>query len=805
MDHCVAPMGYISFNRPNVEINVKEKSEYEFMIREWHSVDYEILDDEGNDEDKEENKVYHIYLFGVDAEGRSVCLDVENFTPYFYVKVPDNWSQLDVKKLEGSLRRMLWKQSKHLMSCKLFKRKDAYGFNAGREFNFVRLVFNNHKTYRNAMYKFKDKIQGFEFVKFVLYESNIDPMLVFMHLQDIQATGWVKIKSHKETVNRNSRCQIDISVDWNNVTPSDKVLIPPIMTMSFDLECYSFNGAFPKPEVTQNYITQIGSSFQRFGSNEIFKTVIVVGECNEIPGVMVINTKNEREAILKWVDLINTTDPDQLIGYNIDDFDWTYIWKRSEKLGILDEIFSKLSRLLAIPGEFKQDKFESNAFGVNSFNFISTPGVGQIDLMHWFRKNTKLDKYSLDFVSQTFLKETKRDVSPQQIFDWSGPRGTKEQRTLVADYCAQDTVLPLRLMDDRCMFLNMVEMSRVTCVPFTWLLTRGEQIKAFSQINKELRKRKFVLPSYIQGTDDEFEGATVLSAERGYYTNPVSGLDFASLYPSIMIAHNLCVTTWVRSPDYLGLEGVEYKNFELENETYTFVQNTEGVIPGILTRLWQERKVVKKQMGTATDPRMKAILNAKQLAIKVSMNSIYGVCGVGHGSLPCRAIAASVTYTGRQMIIHSKKCAEEWYDGSEKCGGIKGHVVYGDSVTAETPVVIKNGSLLTVKEIQSLGVEWEPYSNFKPTWAGFPQGATDKQQAYTRIGTSIYTSNGWKRIKRVIRHKTSKKLYRVVTEQGVVEVTEDHSLLDPQGHEIKPCDIEIGQELMTRFEFWQAK
>lgn len=763
-----------------------------FMIRETYSDDRE----ENQDDDEEyPEKFYRIYLFGSTDEGKSVCLEINNFKPYFYVKVPGHWGQSECNHLVSKIKKSLWKRKTALVEHKLVMRKDAYGFNNGKKFKFIRFVFNNGSICRSTVWLFKKPIEGYESTKFTVYDSNIDPMLVFMHVKGISASGWVNIKEEHLKENDLSRCQLNYSVDWNDVEPMDKHDIPPLVTLSFDIECYSSDGSFPNPEKLDNKIIQIGSSIQRFGEDTIHKHIIVLGKCNPVPDAKLVVVKDEKTLIRKWIELLHKVDPDQLIGYNIDDFDWKYIWKRAQ---LTEAFVLDIGRLFHVQAKFNSDKLETNAYGANSFNYIETIGIGQIDLLHWFRKNTKLDQYNLDFVSHKFLGENKRPVTPQEIFSMGGPNGDPDSRSTVADYCVQDTALPLRLMENRCMMPNLIEMSRVTCTPFTWLIMRGEQIKVFSQLSKELRKNKFVLPSSITQEASDFCGATVLDAQKGAFFEPVSGLDFASLYPSIMIAHNLCPTTWVRLPKYSDVDGIEYKNFKWEGNDYTFVQNVEGIVPGILSRLWSERKRVKREMASEKDTRMKAILNGKQLAIKVSMNSIYGFFGVKAGVFPCKPISSTVTYIGRTMIEHSKNCAEKWYDGSEKSKGIKAKIIYGDSVTGDTPVTLKlRGKFVVPKRIDSINTStWIPYEEFKAD--DIYSNRQEKQQSECS-NALIWTSSGWKKIKRVIRHKVRKRLYRVVTEKGVVVVTEDHSLLSSKGEKVKPCELKIGDELMHRF------
>ncbi len=131
---------------------------------------------------------------------------------------------------------------------------------------------------------------------------------------------------------------------------------------------------------------------------------------------------------------------------------------------------------------------------------------------------------------------------------------------------------------------------------------------------------------------------------------------------------------------------------------------------------------------------------------------------------------------------------EDNFPGSE--------VIYGDSVTGDTPIMTKdknnNINIITIKE---LGEQWKPYDIFKSH--DINSNRKYKQQA--DFNGEVWTSNGWVKIKRVIRHKTVKKLYRVLTNTGCIDVTEDHSLLDTNKNIIKPMNCKIGTELLHGF------
>jgi DNA polymerase delta subunit 1 len=96
-----------------------------------------------------------------------------------------------------------------------------------------------------------------------------------------------------------------------------------------------------------------------------------------------------------------------------------------------------------------------------------------------------------------------------------------------------------------------------TGVPLNFLLSRGQQIKVVSMIYREAMKHDFIVPTIERrgsgGDDVTFEGATVIEPKKGYYDIPIATLDFASLYPSIMQAHNLCYSTLVSAGDVKNL------------------------------------------------------------------------------------------------------------------------------------------------------------------------------------------------------------------------------------------------------------
>jgi DNA polymerase elongation subunit (family B) len=727
---------------------------------------------------------YIIYVFGVSLDGKPVSLKISDFNPFFFIEVPGNWDSSCVYSMKEAL-------GKSVKSIDFLQRKRYYGFENNKLRNFLKLSFWNYRSFRYTSYKLKDNkllVSGKEYL-FPIYESNIDPVLRLTHLQDILTAGWVKID--KWVLNESV-----YQCSWKNIVnyPEAGHQLSNVRIMYFDIEACSEDGSFPNALKPRDRVTQICCINKDTVTGETKKYLFNLGTIDPIESTEVIQCKSEKQLLLKYSEFIINTDPDIIVGYNIFGFDNGFLFERAKVLDI-ENHFNYQSKLQGHRTDIVKKILNNQQSGFNDWKMTHLVGRVHIDLLQVIKKDFKLDSYKLDNVGEHFLKQGKDDVTPKEIFEAWSVNGDREKRTRIGKYCVQDTNLCLLLFEKFAVLPNHIEMAKITRVPLEYLISRGQSIKVFSQIAYETRKAKYLIPVLPKNeSDSKFQGATVLEAHIGYYTRPVCGLDFASLYPSIMIAHNMCYSTVVLDKKYLNLPGVEYSTIECGNSdtgeplSFTFVQNQPGVLSGILQSLWKNRKVTKKEMNQATDPFVKTVLNAKQLAIKVSMNSIYGFTGATVGALPCLEISQSVTGCGRQMIEQTQKHAKEMF----QC-----EIVYGDSVSSDTPVLIrKNGKILPI-EIKDLFEMFKSkeYPQFKIDEIGL----SEKEQSIPEIQLEVWTASGWSILKRTIRHRCNKKMYRILTHTGLVDVTEDHSLLNKNLEQVKPTDVQIGTELFHSF------
>jgi DNA polymerase delta subunit 1 len=493
---------------------------------------------------------------------------------------------------------------------------------------------------------------------------------------EVPATKYIMI-DHKE---RHSNCQIEAECHFRDLIahPSDGewAKMAPLRILSFDIECAGRKGIFP--EAQQDPVIQIANVVTRYGETKPFvRNVFVLDTCSLIVNTQIFEFDSEEKMLMAWRDFLEKVDPDVIIGYNIANFDFPYLLDRAHHLK--QAKFPFWTRLKSVQSKAKETNFSSKQMGNRDTKTTNTNGRLQLDLLQLVQRDHQLRSYTLNSVCAHFLNEQKEDVHHTMITELFN--GTPESRRRLAVYCLKDAYLPQRLMDKLMCLVNYTEMARVTGVPFNYLLARGQQVKFISQLFRKALQKKLVIPN-LRNDDsgEQYEGATVIEPERGYYKSPIATLDFASLYPSIIQAHNLCYTTLLNrtSIEKLGLvKDVDYI-VTPNNDMFCTSKVRVGLLTEILEELLGARKRAKKELAIETDPFKKAVLNGRQLALKISANSVYGITGATVGKLPCLAIASSTTAYGRQMIEKTKEEVEARYT-VENGYGADAKVIYGDT------------------------------------------------------------------------------------------------------------------------------
>ena len=340
----------------------------------------------------------------------------------------------------------------------------------------------------------------------------------------------------------------------------------------------------------------------------------------------------------------------------------------------------------------------------------------------------------------------KDDCPPQEIFRLHREGGAAG-RAFVAQYCIQDCDLVYELYKKLDVFNNAMSMANVCSVPVSYIFTRGQGVKIESLIFKECDQRGIVIevletPSrYAKDAEeddtndaekeDSYEGAIVLDPVPGFYSqSPIGVCDFASLYPSTIISEDISYDSlvWVKDFDLQGkfvampfghpsLEqnappGTRFTDIDFDiwradpsDKRVTpeklkvglrvcrYAQKPNGskhTLPDIVAKLLAARKAKRDEAKKETDIFRLALLDAEQLAYKLTANSLYGQLGSSTFKIRLQHLAASTTAYGRKQILFAKAAIEKFYGPDANDPRCSARIVYGDTDSLFVDFGVKN-------------------------------------------------------------------------------------------------------------------
>ena len=770
-----------------------------------------------------------IHSWCLDRDSNPYLLRFHDFPAFCHIELPlfvnhnvANWTQYKAQQVYDHICSLLKQDAPHKF---FFSAKEKlYYYRSGRRYPMMIVMFDTLK----GMRKCKDilskpiTVRDMGTLPCKVWEQSIPLVRKLLTLRETKYAQWFTIEGRLvDDDDRYSTLPREYVVDRKTLNPLDPAITKSWTTkpniLAFDIETYSDrHNAMPNKYLSKHVCFAVSCIFQRMGEPSTRKKdVIVLGDCHPIPGVNIIKVKTELDLIDALSDVILKYDPEVITGYNIFKYDYPYL---DVRLTRRMKEWRPLGRLLNEPSHMDNFSWGSSGYGHNEINILEMDGRISIDLYPIIRRDHKFDLYTLDFVSKQFLGRGKHDVKPKEMFiayenmmaahkdlvgslglcggkwtkrelmfdqidfssikSWfeeperitelgdkhSGLKDTIERygkavdsMTRVIKYCEEDSNLCIDLFDKINCWIGLIELANVVGVTLVELFTRGQQLRVLSQVYDLASKRGYVIDERI---------APKMSYAGGFVYDPIAGLykyipclDFKSLYPSVMIAYNICYSTyvppelmdkipdekchvieWDEDPNEDDDDDDDVDPEELDKGTvstnkkkpivhyrYKFVKEPKGILPQLLEQLIGARTAVRNLQKTEKDPVTKVVLEQRQLALKISANSVSG-----NTPIPC--------------------------------------------------LVNEQFEYLTIEELAD-----------ENTWK-VDNG--DNQVAQTKPNLKVWSDIGWTDVNYVIRHPIKTPLKRIVTHTACVDCTEEHSLLLPSGVQVKPAELEIGDELM---------
>lgn len=539
-----------------------------------------------------------VTIYGRDNSGNSVQQEITGFRPYFYI-LPNNVENVKQMLSEKSEVTEVFEEYRYLPNGFQQERTEVLQVYVSRpsDVPVLRDALKNHKDIKE------------------IYEADILYATArFLTDNDLYGMKWVEV--------------ID-----NNIKPlHDIVENAPIRILGIDIEVLPPDFGTPKAE--QDPITIISISFNDQ------KTLVLVAKTGQDTETIKY-FPDEFWMLSTFMDIFKEYDPDIVMAFNGDNFDFPYIEKRLEILGI--------------PNDLGRDgtPFQIRQFGAGKeVNFV---GRTYIDLLNAIKLNYSLASYSLDNVSKTLLNRPKLDIKASEMREiWLN--GSESQLHGFLEYAGRDADLLQDIINELKLIDRYINISKECGLLLHETINGGQSRRIESMLLREFYKEGRLWPLNDKDKKvEKVEGATVFEPDRGLHENLIV-MDYKSLYPSAIRAYNICWSSIIN-------DNVDLKTILAPNGVrYTDKSVYEGIMPRILTKLYNKRVELKTLMKKATDKNEKEFYDNQQYAVKILLNSFYGYTGALRGRLYDPRLANSVTAVGRMAIALTKKTAEELVD-----------------------------------------------------------------------------------------------------------------------------------------------
>ncbi|MGB9708960.1 DNA-directed DNA polymerase [Infirmifilum uzonense] len=555
------------------------------------------------------NGVPEVRLWGISEAGERIVVIDKSFRPYFYV-LPAG------EKITDELLRSLQTSLSKIKVLSLERVEKKY---FGKPVEVVKITLSDPRSVPEAR-EAAAKAKG---VKEVL-EADIRFYMRYMVDNDVRPSAWhsVKVKeAEKPRVWRVDRV-------FEAVTPPEPVeeqRLPGLKVYAFDIECYN---KFGEPDPERDNIVLISRATRN--GIETFEA----------------EDKNDSRLIREFVDDLLEEDPDVIVGYNSNRFDWPYILTRARKNGVKLDI----ARSTGEPAQ-------------SVYGHYSIVGRANMDLYDYASEIPEVKMKTLENIVDYLglvKKEERTLIDPMLVYQyWDNP----SQRDVLRRYNRDDALSTYRLAEAVLPFA--IQLSSLVGLPLDQVFAASVGNRVEWHLIRKAYSFNELVPNSKERPLETYAGAIVLKPEPGIHEN-IAVLDFSSMYPNIMIKYNVSPDTYV--PPDLEVDPEEVNI--APGVGHRFRKSPKGFYSKVLEDLLEARRKIREQMKKLDpDSDTFRLLDERQKAIKVVTNATYGYSGWSVARWYMREVAESTTAWGRELIKTTLSRAK----------GLGLHVIYGDT------------------------------------------------------------------------------------------------------------------------------
>ncbi|APH38673.1 DNA-directed DNA polymerase [Methanohalophilus halophilus] len=582
-----------------------------------------------------------IRLFGRSSEGKSICCQVPGFEPYFYVNC-----NADLEQVASAIKQK-FEQVKAIEEVERF---EPVGYQTTAT-HMLKIITHDPGN----VPEIRDDIAAMPAVK-EIYEADILFRNRFLIDRNLHGMGWMRI-TPQGSLQDLPLCNITCSSE--NVEEFERKEPAPLRNLAFDIECLPVDGNMPTPETSP--VIMISISFAPAYQGK--ETIVLIAKPAEGLDGDVEACQDEASMLSRFFEIFREYDPDVVTGYNSNDFDIPYI---TDRVSILNTNGHR------IKSDVGRDGRSLGYRKIGTRTLVDIPGRAVVDVLPLIRQEFSLKRYTLRNVSHELLDKEKLDVSPQDMEEYWEDDGAKLYEFI--NYARRDSELALELLLQLKLLDKHIAVSQVSGTLLQDVISGGQTNMVEQLLLSEYGKQNRVMSSkpdehtsqQRRKMNENLKGGAVLEPHKGLHEN-VLVLDYKSLYPTIIMAHNLCYTTVVENTN------LEADDLIISPTGDKFVKPRlyKGIVPSVLEDLLRRRSETKQIMKKTSDENQHRVLDATQLALKILLNSFYGYSGYARARLYSLGMAGSVTSIGRENIARTEEIV---------CSQIGGVILRNDEV-----------------------------------------------------------------------------------------------------------------------------
>ncbi|MCH1770571.1 MULTISPECIES: DNA-directed DNA polymerase [Metallosphaera] len=579
-----------------------------------------------------------IYIWGIDREGNRVVILEKSFRPYFYVTLKED---ANVNEAITQIKRLSRDQSP---ITSVTEHEMKYFGRPQKVLRVETVIPALVRTYREEIAKLKP-------VKDVL-EADIRFYMRYSIDTGVRPFYWLSAE-----VSQVERKDLRVAkvYELKRIERVYEDSPPQLRFMAFDIEVFNKYG-FPNPRRDP---------------------IIVIGVWTDSGSKQFVNNDQDDLKILRdFSKFVVEYDPDVILGYNSNGFDWQYMLERASVRGTKLDIGRKVN---SEPSQ-------------GTYGHYSVVGRLNVDLYGFAESLEGVKVKSLDNVADYLgiLPKNKRtNLEWYQIPEyWEDPK----RREVVLKYNLDDVKTTYLLRD---VFFNFGEqLTVISGLPLDQLCMASVGHRVEWLLMRQAKQFNELIPNRVERRYEGYKGGLVIEPKPGLHEN-VAVLDFSSMYPSIMIKYNI-------GPDTL-VQGECNDCWVAPEVGYKFRKDVDGFYRSILNFLLEERRKTKDQMSQAKDEYEKRRLDERQRALKIMANAMYGYMGWLGARWYSKEGAEAVTAWGRQTIMTAAEIAKN--SGFE--------VIYGDTDSIFVKGDMSSVELLTQKIVQALDLDIKVDKKYK--------------------------------------------------------------------------------------------